>query len=247
MQALITLDFGNSNPHAGIFTKENSGWNLKKIFKLSELNTGLNELNLNAGNSSIVLSQVRSYDEELNALLDEGYLLTRVKDYWKGGRFAGMPVHYANSLGEDRLIQAFYVYKIIKENVLLIDAGTFVTMDIITASGFQGGYIIPGLKTYLQLFKQGELLQTFDLEQTIQEELPQATSDAMSWSYYAFAALAKELVRKHNISKILITGGQGAEWSKMFGPLDLSSNIQLVPELIHSSLHFWMTTQIEPL
>jgi len=247
MQGLITLDFGNSNPHAGIFLKENSNWNLKKIFKLSELNKGLDELKLNPGNSSLVLSQVRSYDDELNVFLNEGYLLTRVKDYWKGGRFAGMPVHYAITIGEDRLIQAFYVYKKLKENVLLIDAGTFVTMDIITPSGFQGGYIIPGLKNYLQLFKQGELLQAFDIDQTIQQELPQATSNAMSWSYYAFAALAQNLVKKYNISKILITGGQGAEWSKMFVPLDLSSNIQLVPELIHSSLHFWMTTQIEPL
>lgn len=247
MQGLITLDFGNSNPHAGIFLKENSSWNLKTVCSISKLEKTLFEMKLNPGNSSLVLSQVKSYDEELNVLLNEGYLLTRIKDYWKGGRFAGMPVDYANTLGEDRLIQAFYVFKKIKENVLLIDAGTFVTMDVITSTGFKGGFIIPGLKNYLQLFKHGEQLQDFELHLDIKTHLPKVTSDAMSWSYSAFAALAQKLNKEHNITKILITGGQGEQWAKMFEETELSSNFQLIPELIHSSLHFWMTTQIEPL
>jgi type III pantothenate kinase len=247
MQGLITLDFGNTNPHAGFFTKGNGVWTLTKLCPLEDLSDSLSELGMTPHNSSVVVCEVRSRENVLQDLQEQGFLLTRVKDYWRGGRFSGMPVHYAKTLGEDRLIEAFYAYKKSKEPTLLIDAGTFVTMDVITEAGFIGGYIIPGIKTYFECFQKGELLKGVQLFEEQSNSLPQETDKAMAGSYYAFAALAQQLITQHNIKNILLTGGQTALWLHFFKQTTQETVVESNPHLIHLALHYWMTTQIEPL
>lgn len=247
MQGLVTIDFGNTNPHAGLFHKEQNQWQLIKVVPWSELPLYLEQLQMNPGNTSMVLCEVKARDEEINKLKEQGFLITHLKDYWRGERFAGMPVNYAKTLGEDRLIQAFYAYKKLKENILIIDAGTYVTMDVVTSSGFLGGYIIPGIKQYFKSFQQGEQLKEVDLVGTPETSLPHLTSHAMRDSYIAFAALAQKLITEHSIQKVLLTGGQGALWKQFFDSQSSSVVVQEGPDLIHWALQFWMTTQIEPL
>src|SRR5690606_20309628 len=58
-----------------------------------------------------------------------------------------MPIHYTESLGEDRLIAAFNTFKNhSQEKILVIDSGSFTTVDLVTKNGFMGGYILPGKK-----------------------------------------------------------------------------------------------------
>ena len=246
MQGLITLDFGNTNPHAGLFQKIQD-WQLINVVPLKELALYLDQLQMTPDNTSLVVCEVKAREKELETLQHQGFFLTRVKEYWRGAKFAGMPVNYANTLGEDRLIQAFYAYKKIKDNTLLLDAGTFLTMDVITPTGFQGGYIIPGIETYLSIFKKGEQLKSLELDENVSLALPKTTSEAMRDSYSSFAALAQKLIQDYKIQKVLITGGKSALWKKIFDDLALSVSVQSDPNLIHFSLHFWMTTQIETL
>ncbi|MGE3609856.1 MAG: type III pantothenate kinase [Bacteriovoracaceae bacterium] len=245
MQGLVTLDFGNSHPHAGIFNKVNNKWELIKNVPWNELSLFLNQLELNPQNTSLVLCEVKAREDELSPLLEQGYLLTRIKDYWRGQKFAGMPVNYSNTLGEDRLIQAWYTFKKEKNPTLLIDAGTYVTMDIIDQTGFNGGYIIPGQKNYYDSFSKGELLQNVILNTNISASLPHDTQSAMQDSYYSFVLLAKNLIEKNNIKKVILTGGNGQIWSHLLA--DLEIEIILSNDYIHWSILHWMTTQIEPL
>ncbi len=245
MQGLVTLDFGNTNPTAAIFHKHQAEWKLIKSCPINELNLFLKDLKMEPGNTSMVLSQVRERKEELNQLREQGYLITELKEYWRGERFAGMPVNYAHTLGQDRLIQAFYIYKKIKKNCLLLDAGTFLTLDVITQQGFRGGYIIPGLKNYLQAFTQGELLKDADLSGEIQSLLPTKTSEAMRDSYIAFYYLALKLIQDHQIDQVILTGGGCAFWKKIFEEQKLKIEILTKINFIHESLLYWMTTQIE--
>lgn len=247
MQGLITLDFGNSHPHAGVFQKLSGNWDLLKVVPFHELPILLDQLSMSAHNTSIVLSDVKAREEELQTYIDQGYLLTRLKEYWRGARFAGMPVHYAKSLGEDRLIEAFYAYKKLKEAVLIIDAGTFTTMDVVTREGFLGGYIIPSFKAYSGLYQAGENLKGHDLNFNHEGKLPQETHQAMSESYSAFGALAHELMKNHSLTKILLTGGQSDLWNGFFTQSQSPLVVEHSPHLIHLALHHWMTTQIEPL
>ena len=240
MQGLITLDFGNSHPHAGLFHKTQNTWQLIKVVPWKEINLYLDQLGMTPNNTSMVLCEVKAREEELLPLIHQGYLLTRVKDYWKGSRFAGMPVHYATSLGEDRLILAHYCYKKEKAPTLIIDAGTYVTMDIVNEAGFQGGYILPGPDAYKSSFQKGEQLKEVLLAPEFSEAIPKTTVEAMSWSYSAFLSFAREIISKYQISKIILTGGKSSLWSS-------SLSVQEQPDLIHLALHHWMTTQIEPL
>ncbi len=246
MQGLVTLDFGNSNPHAGLFQKIQGSWGLIKVIPLKELPLYLTQLEMSAHNTSVVVCEVRAREEEITKLMEQGFLITRVKDYWRGKRFAGMPVDYATTLGEDRLIEAFFAYKNEKTPQLIIDAGTFVTMDVVTERGFEGGYIIPGLAAFCETFGKGEQLKGVTLEAPPALKLPKDTAAAMLGSYTAFAALAKKLVLELGLRKIVLTGGQGPVWRGFFEDPGEALVVESNPHLIHWALHFWMTTQIEP-
>jgi type III pantothenate kinase len=246
MQGLITLDFGNTNPHAGIFLKKAQSWELAQVVPFTELGSHLGQYGLSAHNSHLVVCEVKAREEELAFYQQQGYLLTRLKDYWRGKKFAGMPVHYAQTLGEDRLINAYFLYKRALNPTLLIDAGTYTTLDLITEAGLAGGYIVPGQRSYLEAFKQGEQLKQVHITPQLGDELPQTTPDAMGRSYRAFLTLAIELIKRHNIQNVVLTGGEHRSW------VDALINTQGIvvearPHLLHSALHFWMTTQIEPL
>jgi type III pantothenate kinase len=245
MQGLITLDFGNTNPHAGLFHKAQGEWLLVKVVPLNELPIYLSQLNMSANNSSVVVCEVKSREDEIQKLQEEGFLVTRVKDYWRGNRFAGMPVNYTRTLGEDRLIEAYYCYKKERISTLIIDAGTFVTMDIVNENGFQGGYIIPGARIYLETFGKGEQLKDVTLNLSFTHSLPHETSEAMTESYSAFAALAKRLVKDFSIRRVVITGGFTSLWEEFFKDDKESLVVEAHEHLIHWALHYWMTTQIE--
>jgi pantothenate kinase type III len=247
MQGLITLDFGNTNPHAGFFQKKLGTWNLIKVAPLNELLFCLSELNMTPHNTSFVLCEVKARVELIQDLENKGFLLTRVKDYWRGQKFAGMSVDYAKSLGEDRLIEAYHTFKHLRCPVLLINAGTFVTMDVVTQAGFLGGYIIPGIKAYLETYQNGEQLKNIPQSPPLSHKLPQNTSDAIGGSYGAFFALAKRLMSEHRIEKIVLTGGSHSLWKTFFEEEKLSLLVEVHEHLIHLALHYWMTTQIEPL
>jgi pantothenate kinase type III len=245
MQGLITIDSGNTNPHAGLFQKNQNKWELIKVIPLHELHIYLTQLGMSADNSSVVLCEVKSREEEIEKLQALGFLVTRVKDYWRGIKFAGMPVNYAKTLGEDRLIEAYYCFKNEKIPTLIIDAGTFVTMDVVSKDGFLGGYIIPGFKAYFETFEKGEQLKSFPFNQQVSQNLPTETSEAISAGYYAFAALAKELISEHKIEKVILTGGLTDLWETFLKNKNHAPIVESHPHLVHWALQYWMTTQIE--
>jgi type III pantothenate kinase len=247
MQGLITLDLGNTNPHAGLFQRKNNAWELIKVVPLENLVLSLSELQMNSYNSSVVVSQVRPRELELKQLFEAGFLITFVKDYWRGKKFAGMPVNYSQSLGEDRLIEAFYIFKKFNKPHLIIDAGTFVTLDVVDENGFSGGYIVPGIKAYFDCYKTGYQLSNVGLDVPVSYSLPTQTKDAIEKSYFAFVELARKMVKDFEIKNISITGSQSQYWSKLLTFDQASPLVEINPHLIHWSLHYWMTTQIEPL
>ncbi len=217
-----------------------------KVVPFQELSLYLSQFEMTAHNSQMILSEVKPREEDLQPFVDQGYLITRVKNYWKGERFAGMPVNYTKTLGEDRLIEAFYVFKKLKSASLIIDAGTYVTMDVVTPQGFVGGYIIPGLETYFNMFQKGEQLKDVKLEHDFSLTLPHKTSDAMTESYTAFAALADKMVNEHQLDHVLVTGGKADVWKTFLQINRPGVNVVTELHLIHQALHYWFTTQIEP-
>lgn len=248
MQGIVTLDFGNSHPNAALFKRNGQQCEHLTSVPLNELDAALEKFQFTPDNAQLVLSEVKPQDDILNSLQQKGYLLTRLKDYWRGNRFAGMPVQYAETLGEDRLIQAYGTYRAHKDKrTLIIDAGTFVTLDLVDESGFRGGYILPGTKAYFESFQQGDQLKSITLEADADPTLPRDSASAMARSYQAFAALAHNLVEQYKVNQVFLTGGGASLWEEFFHDHKPSLHVQVTPNLLHSCLATWFTTQIEPL
>lgn len=241
MQGLITLDLGNSHPHAGFFKKINTEWNFIQSTSLENLNLSLNSLGFSPDNSQVVVSEVKSYPEILADLGKQGFLITTIREYWKGNRFFGMPIDYTKSIGEDRLIQAFYTYKNKKFPTIVIDAGTFTTIDVITEQGFQGGFIIPSFESYFSLFKNGENLKNIEMVLPQSFETPHSSESAVSGGYSAFFLLVESLKKKYHCEHLILTGGRYKFWENF----DFGLKKEVNPFYIHESLLHWMTTQIE--
>lgn len=242
---LLTLDFGNTRAHAALFKHGKQA----EIGVLADVDGWLKKHNLTFGEVSGVISQVKSYSEDMEPLLKQGLLCERIQDYWKGQRFAGMPVHYAQSLGEDRLIQAWWAFKNIKAPVLVIDAGTFFKIDVINPEGFQGGHILPGLKLLGENLSQGEQLRSVEfsgIEKNLLtgEALPHTTADALQSGAIAYAALIQRLLLRWGITQIVISGGDSERVEAFLRPLAPELPFQRRADLVHWALLDWYQRNI---
>ncbi len=137
--------------------------------------------------------------------------------------FLGMKTNYAKTLGYDRLIQSYNLWKkLISEKIatgLLIDAGTMTTVDILSATnGHLGGYIYPGINSYAQIFQLSKKLPSQlnlidSLKSRIPEKLPATTVEAISFGYWHNQVNhIQTLIKKYSIEKIIISGGDGKNW-----------------------------------
>jgi pantothenate kinase type III len=243
MQGLITLDFGNSHPHAGIFIKNKLGWKLEEVTPIDHLDELIERHTITPHNTQIAISQVKPYPEIEKKLFEKGYLITNTLEYWRGKKFCGLPVNYSESLGQDRLIQSFYGYRLKVLPLVILDAGTFTTIDIITDEGFRGGYILPSFESYSSLFKKGENLKNIDLKLTYSKNIPQSTEAALISGYQSFQFLIKNIQEEFQIKKIILTGGKAEDWRILLP--NLVTIIEHQPHFIHHALHHWWTTQVE--
>jgi type III pantothenate kinase len=139
----LILDIGNSFIKAGVFEKEK----LLQMISDTELDTiFIDEIvNKHSAIHSVIISSVREIPAEMNNYLKNKFRLLEftstlslpIKNYYKT----------PGTLGKDRLagvVAANFLYP--KSNVLVIDAGTCITYDLINKNGeYFGGSISPGL------------------------------------------------------------------------------------------------------
>lgn len=241
MSLLLTIDQGNSHPHVGVFRNQklDSLVSLDKL--LDKLETKVFDQPFNAiycgvGNSSD--STITKLKQTAKNWVDIDSLKTPLK-------FLDMPVHYSETLGSDRLTQAYYLYKnkfgnkenCSQEKIMLIDAGTFTTVDFISNQGFEGGYIYPGVKLYFSLYTQGKRLPVPRLDDLkASSELPHNTQDAITQSFITFNQHTLNYFRSfYNCAQMILTGGQ----AHFFSDTILQNYpVQIQSELIHHALNF---------
>lgn len=104
---------------------------------------------------NVILSSVKAYPKELKVVLAEQF-----KTFIELDATTPLPVENCyqskETLGKDRIaavVGAFHLYP--KRNVLVIDAGTAITYDLLTAEGkYLGGNISPGLEMRFRALNQ---------------------------------------------------------------------------------------------
>ena len=240
----ITLDFGNTHAHAAFFRQGE----LKEFGLASEVSAWLKKHDLTVGEVQGILSQVKTHESVSADLEQQGLIIERVKDYWRGQKFAGMSVNYATTLGEDRLIQAYWAHKNLPGATLLLDAGTFFTLDVVS-NGFEGGYILPGLKLLNEDLNAGEQLSQTHFGElsrdllTVQD-LPHDTKTALTGTAIAYGALIQKTLIRYAPAQVVVSGGDSAivaSWLKILAP---SLPLQLRPDLVHWALLDWYQRNI---
>ncbi|MBC7714825.1 MAG: type III pantothenate kinase [Rhizobacter sp.] len=225
---LVTIDNGNTHPHAGFFE---SGV-LKGVEPLEKYVP-------QSGDYVLIASVGKTLKIKPSFDLKTKRTMTH---------FFDMRVHYSNTLGDDRLIAGYGVFKKIKttEKVLLIDAGTFITCDLITDDGFQGGYIFPGISRFLKIYSDSAQLPLLSKDQLYSEndDLPHSTEEAIikATEIYLKSSI-EQVITKTSPDKIVFTGGNASSIKNL---ISLKVRFETDRHLIHSALSLIYDHHLRP-
>ncbi len=98
---------------------------------------------------------------------------------------------------------------------IFVDAGSAITVDVVEDKQYIGGFILPGVKAYIETYKNiSPSLETVLNKAVNLEELPSTTREQIS---YGIIASIKALIDKHiDGKKLYFTGGDGQFLSQFF-------------------------------
>lgn len=238
MNHLLTLDLGNTNQTFALFSS-NGDFEIKG--QIQELTKVRKQYNLNPKNTQIILSSVK--DSAIKDLELSKFTFIHARDYFKENLYLDMPVKYSQTLGDDRLFSSYFLYKQRNEKQLLIDSGTFTTIDLIEKSGHSGGYILPGVELLKTSYNRGENLVSFLPEKahelTIQNSLPNDSTAAIEQGLLlTFLCPIVDIIQSNSPESITLTGGNCEFLEKLLKTRLRSESIHLENNLLHRSLHF---------
>jgi type III pantothenate kinase len=99
---------------------------------------------------------------------------------------------------------------------IFVDAGSAITVDIVRDGAYQGGFILPGIKAYLESYKMISPALDIELNRKCSlTSLPRTTKDSIS---YGIIASIKAVIDIHKTDlPLYFTGGDG-EWLSSFFP-----------------------------
>jgi type III pantothenate kinase len=198
---LLVVDVGNTQTHLGTFdgaqlvqhwrfatvrtsTADELGAALRSLLALR----GLSFADLDASIVSSTVPQLRPEWTEMAAR----YLDAPMGVVGPGLR-TGMPIRYDNprEIGPDRLVNAVAGYEKVGGACVIVDFGTAVTHDVVSAGGeYLGGVIFPGVEISLEaLTERAAALPKVDLTEP-RGVVGKSTVDAIrSGVLYGFAAM----------------------------------------------------------
>ncbi len=205
---LLVVDVGNTQTHFGTYrdgelvehwrfatvpesTADELGAALRNLVELRGI--GLADLH-----ASIVSSTVPQLGPAWVAMA-ERYLGHPMLVVGPGLR-TGMPIRYDNprEIGPDRLVNAVAAYDLVRGACIVVDFGTAVTYDPVSASGeYLGGIIFPGIEISLEaLTSRAAALPRIDLAPP-RSLIGKTTVDAIrSGIVFGFAAQVDGIVRR---------------------------------------------------
>lgn len=233
MKHIFSIDNGNSNPNIGLFK---NGILTDVMFKTDFMR----RYKTIPADAVAIMADV-GFPSELPEFF--GAKLLRLGKYRTQEGFLDMPVNYAASLGEDRLALSYHIYKTRPQQLpaLIIDSGTFTTIDMVDANGFAGGYIFPGIRRFFEIYGQSARLPNLSsMAFTFDESpaWPHTTTEAIlqAGHIYWTGMLKEILTREPAFQTIVITGGDALKLKPLLQRLCVAKDIIVDLRLIHISL-----------
>ncbi len=222
---LLVVDVGNTQTHFGVFAdgdQISEHWRFATVRESTrdELGAALSNLLTLRGlhfadiGASIVSSTVPQLSHEWAemATLYLGHTMLVVSPSIR----TGMPIRYDNprEVGADRLANAIAAYERVKGTCVVVDFGTAITYDIVSAAGeYLGGIITPGVEISIDaLYDRAAKLPKVELAEP-RALIGKSTVEAIrSGIVFGFAAQVDGIVRRLRDelgaeTKVLATGG----------------------------------------
>ncbi len=190
---ILAVDIGNTHTKCSLLTENGE---FLCHFKYDDMRVIIQQYSLNRENTIAGVVSVK--EGQLNLPFE----VFNVADFFKDNSFLDMPVSYGETLGHDRLVLAYYCYKMDNNPKIVIDTGTFTTLDSVDMKGFNGGYILPGLGSILKSYESGDqlfsvenLANIVDLKDLL-NVYPKTTKDAIAHDLLAFFWILKFIFNK---------------------------------------------------
>src|SRR5579884_3121571 len=207
---LLVVDVGNTQTHFGVYpegAKEVSEhWRFATVRESTgdELGAALSNLLALRGlsfddvDASIVSSTVPQLSEQWTAMA-ERYLGHQMLVVGPSVR-TGMPIRIDNprEVGADRLVNAVAAYDRFKSTCVVVDFGTAITYDAVSAAGeYLGGIITPGAEISIDaLYEKAAKLPKVEVAAP-RALIGKSTVDAIrSGIVYGFAGQVEGIVRR---------------------------------------------------
>jgi type III pantothenate kinase len=222
---LLVVDVGNTQTHFGVFDHTDvptEHWRFATVRDSTgdELGAALSNLLALRGLSfadvdeSIVSSTVPQLSEQWNVMA-ERYLGHEMLVVGPSLR-TGMPIRYDNphEVGADRIANAVAAYERVRGACVVVDFGTAITYDVVSAAGeYLGGIITPGAEISIDaLYERAAKLPKVELARP-RSLIGKSTVDAIrSGIVYGFAGQVDAIVRRlraelGSATKVIATGG----------------------------------------
>ncbi len=223
---LLVVDVGNTQTHFGVFpdggAEPTEDWRFATIREstrdqlgaaLSNL-LGLRGLGFDDIDASIVSSTVPQLSEQWTSMA-ERYLGQEMLVVGPAIR-TGMPIRMDNphEVGADRLVNAVAAYDRFKGACVVVDFGTAITYDAVSAAGeYLGGIITPGAEISIDaLYERAAKLPKVELAEP-RSLIGKSTVDAIrSGIAFGFAGQVEGILRRLRAElgdelKVILTGG----------------------------------------
>lgn len=223
---LLALDVGNSNATIGCFDGEKlvGRWRLRTIREQTADEWGilirnlftLSSLDLAAVDGVIISSVVPAVDQPLEAMANRYF--HRRPLFVNYATDLGIAVKYDNprEVGADRLVNAVAGFRKYGGPVVIVDLGTTINFDIVSAEGtFLGGLICPGIGMSISgLFARTARLPMVDFREPEKLIGSNTVGSITSGLFYGFVGMIDGIVERLAVElgpnlKCIATGGQG--------------------------------------
>ena len=227
---LASIDIGNSQVKIGLFKED-------KLYKAENVETSaiLNYLREN-NVRNLIISSVNEKNSLISELSKEYHNLLELTAETP----VPLKINYEtpNTLGIDRVAAAIGAVNRFQGPLVVIDAGSCITCDLIDENNiFRGGTISPGLQMRLQA------MHTFTsklplLKLTTPKQLVgRSTDDAMlsgvvNGSQQEITGIIRLYQKKHPDLKVIICGGDAIYFDKI-----IEFNIFVLPNLVLEGLN----------
>jgi type III pantothenate kinase len=223
---LLALDVGNTNVTIGAFDGERIAgrWRLRTIREQTADEWGilirnlfsLSSLDLAAVDGVIISSVVPAVDQPLEAMADRYF--HRQPLFVNYTTDLGITIRYDNprEVGADRLVNGVAGYRKYGGPVVVVDLGTTINFDIVSAEGvFLGGVICPGIGMSISgLFARTARLPMVDFREPEKLIGSNTVGSITSGLYYGFVGMIDGILERLGGElgadmKTVATGGQG--------------------------------------